>query len=52
LPAAEEVRLGQRFLRTQTDALTDSQDPTEALDTALVDFVHALFNTNEFLFVD
>ncbi|HEY7308419.1 MAG TPA: DUF1549 and DUF1553 domain-containing protein [Gemmataceae bacterium] len=59
LPSAEEIRIGSRFLDSQSDALRASKQPEgETLDqtalriAALADFCHALLNTNEFLFID
>jgi hypothetical protein len=44
---SEEVRLAHKFLRAQ--AAAPEKDLTRA---ALVDFCHALLNTNEFMYVD
>ncbi|HWG44800.1 MAG TPA: DUF1549 and DUF1553 domain-containing protein [Gemmataceae bacterium] len=55
LPSSEEVQLGRRFLNTQTEALLSRAGPrnhTDVRAAAIVDFCHALLNTNEFLFVD
>jgi hypothetical protein len=58
-PSAEEVRLGLRFLSKQAELLHARRQAdggvlnSEALRReAIVDFCHALLNTNEFLFID
>jgi hypothetical protein len=49
-PSSEEVRLGVRFLAEQTARLkTQGNDARKA---AVIDFCHAVLNTNEFLYVD
>jgi hypothetical protein len=54
LPTTEEIQLARKFLASQTEAhrargIAAREDPARA---ALVDFCHALLNTNEFLYVD
>jgi hypothetical protein len=58
-PSAEEIQLGLRFLRKQSEALRARQhsdgaamDGDAVRRAALADFCHALLNTNEFLFID
>jgi hypothetical protein len=55
---ADELRLGVKFLKTQAESIRDKGDaaaakePATARAAAVVDFCHALLNTNEFLYVD
>ncbi len=58
-PSAEEIRLGLRFISRQAETLRTrdplagaQSDHSTARADALVDFCHALLNTNEFLFID
>jgi hypothetical protein len=55
-PSEDEIQLGLRFLSTQTEsrwhADGGSMDREAARSAALVDFCHALLNTNEFLYID
>jgi hypothetical protein len=49
-PATEdEIQLGLRFLETQA---ASSQAEGGKLDAAVVDFCHAVLNSNEFMYVD
>jgi hypothetical protein len=49
-PTEEETRLGVGFIEDQTSRLKAQGD--EARKHAVIDFCHALLNTNEFLYVD
>jgi hypothetical protein len=49
---SDELRLAQRFLDTQAEALRKTVLPGTERDAALADFCHALLNANEFLYVD
>jgi hypothetical protein len=55
---ADEVRLGVKFLSTQAETIRSKGDAAEAKEpaairaAAVVDFCHALLNTNEFLYID
>ena len=57
-PDTEEVRLGLKFLAKQTEVIRSREaafgppEPDAARRAAVVDFCHALLNTNEFLYVD
>lgn len=58
-PSTEELRLGLRFLSTQTEMLRTRRhadggavDAAAARRAALADFCHAILNTNEFMFID
>jgi hypothetical protein len=58
-PRADEVRMGLRFLSTQAEVLRARDSPAgqgadeqSVRTAAVVDFCHALLNTNEFLYVD
>jgi hypothetical protein len=49
----DEIALGMRFLRAQANVhAEEGKDTSAARSAALVDFCHALLNTNEFLYVD
>ncbi len=47
-----EIQAGLTFLKGQTAIGAPESAPTDAHTAALVDFCHALLNTNEFLYVD
>jgi hypothetical protein len=49
-PTSEEVRLGVNFLGEQTTRLNAKGG--DARKAAVIDFCHAVMNTNEFLYVD
>ncbi len=49
-PTSEEVRLGVKFVTEQTARLKAKGD--DARKSAVIDFCHAVLNTNEFLYVD
>jgi uncharacterized protein DUF1553 len=49
-PTAEEARLGVGFIADQTSRL--KAQGNDARKDAVIDFCHALLNTNEFLYVD
>jgi len=49
-PTSEEVRRGVQFIRDQTTRLKAKGD--DARKAAVIDFCHAILNTNEFLYVD
>ncbi len=49
-PTSEEVRLGERFVTEQTARLKAKIDAARRV--AVIDFCHAVLNTNEFLYVD
>jgi len=60
-PRPVEVRIGRQFIETQTDALAGQAMPEgvnvprgidSARAIAVIDFCQAVFNTNEFLYVD
>ncbi len=54
-PSSDESAAAQAFLRQQRDALVATAKPgvgTPPATAALVDFCHAIFNGNEFLYVD
>ncbi len=54
-PTAEERVAAEDFIRTQTEIIAGRAQPgdmTPPLASALVDFCHAIFNANEFLYID
>jgi hypothetical protein len=55
-PSTDEIRTATRFLEAQRKRVQDDDPPPEAAakqtDLALVDFCLALFNSNEFVYLD
>jgi hypothetical protein len=54
-PRAAEVTNALEFLRQQTESLSAVSQPgvgTPPAEAALIDFCHAIFNANEFLYID
>jgi hypothetical protein len=54
-PDADEVKLGVKFLKSQSDLLATRPEQAgkrTPRERAVADFCHALLNTNEFLYVD
>lgn len=57
-PLAEEVEQGAEFIRRQVELVEASQadaeaeNPTDSLATAVADFCHVLFNSNEFIYLE
>jgi hypothetical protein len=54
-PGEAEVAKAMDFLRQQTETLAATSQPgvgTPPAEAALVDFCHAIFNANEFLYID
>jgi hypothetical protein len=49
-PTSEEVRLGVNFVDDQTARLKAKGN--DVRKAAVIDFCHAVMNTNEFLYVD
>jgi hypothetical protein len=54
-PGVAEIAEAKDFLRQQTETLAATSQPgvgTPPAEAALVDFCHAIFNANEFLYID
>jgi hypothetical protein len=54
-PGEAEIAQAKEFLRQQTETLAATSQPgvgTPPAEAALIDFCHAIFNANEFLYID
>ncbi len=51
-PTAKETAQSLEFLQAQTDRLRQDEKPSQARPQAWRDFCLAMFNTNEFLYID